>query len=108
MPLNSSTPSTPQPLSTSLNINIMNRVDIEYNTEKPDIQYPEYGRSIQEMLLYAKTIESRPHRQRNVEAIVGLMMQLGPGGNRNIDDHQLRIGRDTAAGCRHPPRGRAP
>ncbi|MBX2890918.1 MAG: DUF4290 domain-containing protein [Saprospiraceae bacterium] len=68
------------------------KVDIEYNTEKPSISYPEYGRSIQEMLQYAKTIESRPHRQKTVEAIVGLMMQLvPPGNNRNMDDYREKM-----------------
>ena len=70
----------------------MNRVDIEYNTEKTLIEYPEYGRSIQEMLQYACTIESRPQRQKTVEAIIGLMMQLvPPGGNRNMDDYREKL-----------------
>lgn len=69
----------------------MNRVDIEYNTEKPDVMYPEYGRSIQEMLLHAKTIEPRQRRQKTVEAIISLMMQLGPGGHRNMDDYRDRL-----------------
>ena len=69
----------------------MERVDIEYNTEKSEIEYPEYGRSIQEMLQYAQTIESRPLRQKTVEAIIGLMMQLGPSGNRNMDDYREKL-----------------
>lgn len=69
----------------------MNNLDIEYNTERPDIQFPEYGRSIQEMLLHAKTIESRPHRQKTVESIIGLMIQLGPQGNRNMDDYRDKL-----------------
>ncbi|HRI58554.1 MAG TPA: DUF4290 domain-containing protein, partial [Saprospiraceae bacterium] len=63
-----------------------------YNTEKALIEYPEYGRSIQEMLQYARTIESRPHRQKTVEAIIGLMMQLvPPGSNRNMDDYREKL-----------------
>ncbi len=69
----------------------MERVDIEYNTEKTEIEYPEYGRSIQEMLQYAQTIESRPLRQKTVEAIIGLMMQLGPSGNRSMDDYREKL-----------------
>lgn len=70
----------------------MNKVDIEYNTERPLIEYPEYGRSIQEMLQYACTIESRPQRQKTVEAIIGLMMQLvPPGSNRNMDDYREKL-----------------
>lgn len=69
----------------------MNRVDIEYNTEKELIQFPEYGRSIQEMLQYAKTIEDRYKRQKTVEAIIGLMMQLNPSGTRNLDDYRDKL-----------------
>jgi hypothetical protein len=70
----------------------MNKVDIEYNTEKPLIDYPEYGRSIQEMLQYASTIESKPLRQKTIEAIIGLMMQLvPPGANRNLDDYREKL-----------------
>ncbi|MDO8367010.1 MAG: DUF4290 domain-containing protein [Saprospiraceae bacterium] len=69
----------------------MNNLDIEYNTERPDIQFPEYGRSIQEMLLHAKTIESPQKRQKTVESIIGLMIQLGPQGNRNMDDYREKL-----------------
>jgi len=69
----------------------MNSLDIEYNTERPDIQFPEYGRSIQEMLLHAKTIESPQKRQKTVESIIGLMIQLGPQGNRNMDDYREKL-----------------
>lgn len=69
----------------------MNNLDIAYNTERPDIQFPEYGRSIQEMLLHAKTIESPQKRQKTVESIIGLMIQLGPQGNRNMDDYREKL-----------------
>lgn len=69
----------------------MNNLDIEYNTERPDIKFPEYGRSIQEMLLHAKTIESPQKRQKTVEAIINLMIQLGPQGNRNMDDYREKL-----------------
>ena len=69
----------------------MNNLDIAYNTERPDIQFPEYGRSIQEMLLHAKTIESPQKRQKTVESIIGLMIMLGPQGNRNMDDYREKL-----------------
>lgn len=69
----------------------MNSVNIEYNTEKKDIRYPEYGRSIQEMLEYAKTIPEPRKRQKTVEAIIGLMQQLNPVGNRNLDDYREKL-----------------
>jgi uncharacterized membrane protein YgcG len=69
----------------------MNNLDMEYNTERPPIKFNEYGRSLQEMILHAKTIESRPLRQKTVEAIIGLMIQLGPQGNRNMDDYKEKL-----------------
>jgi hypothetical protein len=69
----------------------MNNLDIEYNTERPDIQFPEYGRSLQEMIQHAKSIESRPLRQKTVEYIVSLMFQLGPQGHRNMDDYREKL-----------------
>jgi len=69
----------------------MNRIDIEYNTEKSDLLYPEYGRTIHELLQYATTIEEPRKQQKTVEAIIGLMQQLGPGGNRNMDDYRERV-----------------
>ncbi|MCC7465106.1 MAG: DUF4290 domain-containing protein [Saprospiraceae bacterium] len=69
----------------------MNNLDIEYNTEKPNIRFPEYGRSIQEMIQHAITLESPQKRQKTVEAIIGLMIQLGPQGNRNMDDYREKL-----------------
>ncbi|MBU6342702.1 MAG: DUF4290 domain-containing protein [Bacteroidetes bacterium] len=69
----------------------MNTIDIQYNTDKELIRFPEYGRSIQEMLQYAKSIEDRHKRQKTVEAIIGLMQQLNPVGNRNMDDYRDKL-----------------
>ena len=69
----------------------MNRIDIEYNTEKAQLLYPEYGRTIHEMLQYATTIEEPRKQQKTVEAIIGLMQQLGPSSNRNMDDYRERL-----------------
>jgi hypothetical protein len=69
----------------------MNNLDIEYNTERPSIRFPEYGRSIQEMIQHAITLESPQKRQKTVESIIGLMIQLGPQGNRNMDDYREKL-----------------
>lgn len=67
------------------------RIDIEYNTARPDIDFPEYGRSIQEMIQHARTIPVAGQRQKTVEAIVNLMIQVGPQGNRNMDDYREKL-----------------
>lgn len=69
----------------------MNSIDIQYNTDKELIRFPEYGRSVQEMIQFAKTIEDRQKRQKTVEAIIALMQQLNPVGNRNLDDYRDKL-----------------
>lgn len=70
----------------------MNNLNIEYNTERPSISLPEYGRSIQEMVQHAVSIESRPLRQKTAEAIIGLMITLSPSNpNRNMDDFKEKL-----------------
>lgn len=70
----------------------MNKLGLEYNTERSQIKFPEYGRSIQEMIDHAKSIESQPLRQKTAEAIVGLMIALSPSSpNRNMDDFREKL-----------------
>jgi hypothetical protein len=69
----------------------VNSIDIQYNTDKEQIRFPEYGRSVQEMLQFAKTIEDPYKRQKTVESIIGLMQQLNPVGNRNLDDYRDKL-----------------
>lgn len=69
----------------------MNKVEIDYNTEKAIIRYPEYGRTIQEMLQFAKSIPEQNKRQKTVETIIGLMQQLNPSGNKNLEDYREKL-----------------
>lgn len=71
---------------------MLTKHDITYNTEKEDIRYPEYGRSIQEMLQYARTIQDRYKRQKTVETIVAMMQIVTPApANRNMDDYREKL-----------------
>ncbi len=69
----------------------MSKIEIEYNTEKEQVRFPEYGRGIQEMLQYAKSIAEPQKRQKTVEAIIGLMQQLNPSANRNMEDYREKL-----------------
>lgn len=69
----------------------MNTLDISYNTEREVIRYPEYGRVIQGMLTFAKTIEDRNKRQKTVETIVNMMLVINPVGNRNLEDYREKL-----------------
>ncbi len=69
----------------------MNDLDIAYNTERESVRFPEYGRSIQEMILHAINIEQPQKRQKTVDTIINLMIHLGPQGNRNMDDYRDKL-----------------
>ena len=46
---------------------------MEYNTQRKKLPLPEYGRSVQNMVDYALTIEDRAERQRCARTIIGIM-----------------------------------
>ncbi len=65
---------------------------MSYNTALEDIRFPEYGRSVEQLLNYAKTIENPQHRQKTVEAIFKIILILNPGNSaRNFDDFRERV-----------------
>ncbi len=49
---------------------------IDYNTERKQLLQPEYGRSIQQMIDHAMTIEDRAERQRCANTIFRLMLGM--------------------------------
>lgn len=49
-----------------------------YNSMRPDLTIPEYGRNIQKMVEYAMTINDREERNKCVRAILSVMGQLFP------------------------------
>lgn len=65
-------------------------LDIEYNSAKEPVVYPEYGRYIQGLLQHACTIEDDYRRQKTAEAIVSMMQLLNPN-TRGIEDYRERL-----------------
>ncbi|MDY3363407.1 DUF4290 domain-containing protein [Riemerella anatipestifer] len=51
---------------------------MEYNTQKRNLQLPEYGRIIQELVEYCKTLPSKEERNKVAKAIVDFMGQRNP------------------------------
>src|SRR5690554_4576603 len=49
-----------------------------YNTARPKMIIPEYGRHIQDLVNYATQIEDREERNEMVRAIIDVMGQLNP------------------------------
>ncbi len=68
----------------------MELFDLEYNSARENLVIPEYGRNVQKLIDYAKTIEDSEYRQAFVEKIVNLMQQMHPQ-NRNLDDYRDKL-----------------
>ena len=63
---------------------------MEYNTEKSGLLFPEYGRNIQAMIIFAKEEKDMTKRQLMVESIVNLMYQMNPQ-SKNVDDYKEKL-----------------
>ncbi|MCB0703819.1 MAG: DUF4290 domain-containing protein [Saprospiraceae bacterium] len=63
---------------------------MDYNSQREKLVIPEYGRNVQNLITHAKTIEDKAERQRFVQEIIRLMMQMNPQ-NKNMDDFRERV-----------------
>lgn len=63
---------------------------LPYNSERPDLVIPEYGRNIQQMVEFAVTIEDREERNTVAKAIISVMGQLFPY-LRDIEDYKHKL-----------------
>ena len=77
---------------------------MEYNTQRKKMQLPEYGRSVQNMVDHALTIEDREERQRCANTIISIMggmfphLRDVPDFRRKLWDH-LANGRMSSMKC---------
>jgi hypothetical protein len=53
-------------------------MSFDYNTQRRKLRLPEYGRHIQKMIQYVKTIEDREERNRQMMAVIAVMGNLNP------------------------------
>jgi len=51
---------------------------MDYNTQRPKLILPEYGRNIQRMVNYAKNLESRDERNSAASTVVNIICQMNP------------------------------
>jgi len=66
------------------------KFDMEYNTQRPKMSLPEYGRSVQKMIDYALTVEDKAERTKIANSIIIIMRQLAPHLKDLEDpDHKL-------------------
>lgn len=59
--------------------------EMEYNTARELMKIPEYGRNIQKMIEYAKTLEGREERNKAANSIIKVMGQVNPALKGNED-----------------------
>jgi hypothetical protein len=63
---------------------------MEYNSLRPKMIIPEYGRNIQKMVEHAMTVEDREERNKIASAIISVMGQLNPQ-LRDIADFKHKL-----------------
>ena len=64
--------------------------DMQYNTQQKRMPLPEYGRSIQNMVDYALTIQERAERQRCANTIINIMGNMFPH-LRDVPDFKHKL-----------------
>ncbi|HTB99513.1 MAG TPA: DUF4290 domain-containing protein [Ferruginibacter sp.] len=69
---------------------MLNVENMEYNTTRNHLIVREYGRHIQKMVEYVKTIEDEEKRQRNAQALIELMGFLNPH-LKNVEDFRHKL-----------------
>lgn len=65
-------------------------MDFDYNTSRKQLALPEYGRNIQKMIDYIKSVEDRNERNRLSHAIIAIMGNLNPH-LRDINDFKHKL-----------------
>ena len=64
--------------------------EYNYNTQRKKMALPEYGRSVQNMVDYALTIEDREERQRCANTIINIMSGMFPN-LREVPDFKRKL-----------------
>lgn len=68
----------------------INTCRLLYNTERVKLHIPEYGRNVQKMVDYLKTLEDREKRNEQARAIIKVMEILNPSVHLQDDyEHKL-------------------
>ncbi|MFK7757540.1 MAG: DUF4290 domain-containing protein [Flavobacteriales bacterium] len=63
---------------------------MEYNSSRPDLIIPEYGRNVHNMVAYAMEVEDREERNKIAAAIISVMGQLSPH-LRDLEDYNHKL-----------------
>ena len=64
--------------------------EFDYNTQRPLMRIPEYGRNVQKMVEYCMAIENRDERNKVANAIITVMGALNPQ-LRDVEDFKHKL-----------------
>lgn len=67
-----------------------NSNSMEYNTARPKMLIPEYGRNVQRMIDFAIELPTKEERNKAARAIIEVMGQLNPH-LRDVDDYRHKL-----------------
>lgn len=67
-------------------------LSLEYNSTRDKLLFSEYGRSVQKLVDYAKSADTKEERQRIIEEIVELINQLNPQ-TKNLLEYKQKLWR---------------
>lgn len=70
----------------------MDNHGMEYNSQRDNLIIAEYGRHVQGLIEYVKTIEDDAKRQEYAESVVSLMGQMNPA-HRNDEEYKEKLWR---------------
>ncbi len=65
-------------------------MEYDYNTSRPTLMLPEYGRNIQKMVEYILTVPDREERNRLAQAVIIIMGNMNPH-LRDINDFKHKL-----------------
>lgn len=63
---------------------------MEYNTQRPKMEIPEYGRNVQKLVNFAVTVKDRDERNKVAKAIINIMGQLNPH-LRDVEEYKHKL-----------------
>jgi len=63
---------------------------MEYNTARPKMVIPEYGRNVQKMVDFALSVDDKDERNKVAKAIINIMGQLNPH-LRDVEDFKHKL-----------------
>lgn len=63
--------------------------NLEYNTQRNDLKLREYGRNVEKLARYLKSIEDKEERTRKAHVLVDLMKQITPLRENNETDQKF-------------------